>query len=324
MASLDEPRPLPRSVEELLAQILSAQAQTLRACVPGAVAGEDPEHVHDLRVATRRARAALQQFADLVDDAPRRSLRDELRWLAGVAGRVRDLDVFGPRLDDLLTRVDAPPGARRRLQQRLRRRQGPARQALQHALRAPRCGLLLDALDACARGLRHTPPTALAAAAAVPRVRRGLRSVQRVRLHKIPRLPDAELHALRIQVKRARYTCEFFAGVSPVDLTAVRTGLVTLQDVLGAHQDAAVGEAWLRDWLSGLWRSRVQGAERDALSLAAGALIQAERDRRAELRRSVVDVAPRCLEVVAGARAALKVHLPRADAEEPADDARSP
>ncbi|MFH1811429.1 MAG: CHAD domain-containing protein [Pseudomonadota bacterium] len=308
MQNTTEPAPLPSSVEELVAQILSTQARVVRANIPGALAGEDPEHVHDLRVATRRARAALRQFRKVVGKARYDALQVELRWLAQVAGAVRDLDVFGPRLDGLLDQVEEGAGVRRRLHERLRRRRGPAILALEQALRSPRCTTLIDALELLSSSLLHTPPTGLAAQASVQQVRLGLRPVQKLRPHKIPRMPDAALHALRIEVKRARYTCEFFAAVSPLDLQAVRDSLVRMQDVLGDHQDAAVGEAWLRDWLRGLWRSRVQGLERDELFVTAGALIQAERCRLRELRRDFVELAPRCLEVVAGTRAALRVH----------------
>ena len=61
--------------------------------------GEDIEELHDMRVATRRLRAALDLFAEVF---PVRAvgLRNELRWLAGVLGAVRDLDVQLERMDD--------------------------------------------------------------------------------------------------------------------------------------------------------------------------------------------------------------------------------
>lgn len=63
-----------------------------------AVAGEDPEGVHDMRVASRRLRAALELFQPIF---PRRELRPLLREVKGLAdalGGVRDLDVMLERL----------------------------------------------------------------------------------------------------------------------------------------------------------------------------------------------------------------------------------
>jgi triphosphatase len=58
----------------------------------GARLGDDPERLHDMRVASRRLRAALALFADVL---PQRvvALREELKWIGGVLGTVRDLDV---------------------------------------------------------------------------------------------------------------------------------------------------------------------------------------------------------------------------------------
>src|SRR5262249_30698615 len=71
--------------------------------VPGARLGEDPEEVHDLRVATRRIRAVLREFADALPARAGR-FRDEFKWVAAALGAVRDLDVplewLGPWADD--------------------------------------------------------------------------------------------------------------------------------------------------------------------------------------------------------------------------------
>jgi CHAD domain-containing protein len=55
---------------------------------------EDPEHVHQLRVATRRAAAALEIFADFLSKKTLRRTRRKLRDLRRAAGAVRDWDVF--------------------------------------------------------------------------------------------------------------------------------------------------------------------------------------------------------------------------------------
>ena len=47
---------------------------------------DEPDAVHQMRVATRRARSALQAFGEIVDRERTRPLCDELKWLATVLG----------------------------------------------------------------------------------------------------------------------------------------------------------------------------------------------------------------------------------------------
>ena len=56
-----------------------------------------PDAVHQMRVAIRRMRSALQAYGGIVDRAATRKLTDELRWLAGVLGEARDLEVLHVR-----------------------------------------------------------------------------------------------------------------------------------------------------------------------------------------------------------------------------------
>lgn len=62
---------------------------------------EDNEYVHQLRVATRRARAALHIFADLLPQRKARWLKRRLRELRTTAGKARDLDVLAERLQSI-------------------------------------------------------------------------------------------------------------------------------------------------------------------------------------------------------------------------------
>jgi CHAD domain-containing protein len=63
-----------------------------------ALEGRDPEGVHDMRVASRRLRAAIELYRDVF---PKRRLNPMLRDVkrqADALGRVRDLDVMLDRL----------------------------------------------------------------------------------------------------------------------------------------------------------------------------------------------------------------------------------
>ena len=72
-------------VSDLLTAYLAAQIREILAHDPG-VRLEEPEAVHDLRSATRRARSALAAYRRLYSAVTVRRLRDELKWLGGMLG----------------------------------------------------------------------------------------------------------------------------------------------------------------------------------------------------------------------------------------------
>ena len=68
-----------------------------------ALKGEDPEGIHQMRVALRRLRSALGLFRDLMPADQYEFLASEVKWLAGELGNARNWDVF---LADLLAPVE--------------------------------------------------------------------------------------------------------------------------------------------------------------------------------------------------------------------------
>jgi CHAD domain-containing protein len=68
---------------------------------------EDTDHVHQLRVSTRRAGAALKIFADCLPPKMLKRARRQLRELRRAAGKARDWDVFLADLTARLTHVSA-------------------------------------------------------------------------------------------------------------------------------------------------------------------------------------------------------------------------
>ena len=87
-----EPR-RPESVEQLAAQIFTDLHQTIISHESGSSVG-DVESVHDMRVAVRRLRVALSNFAVCVPKEDRKRLRLKLENLADALGGVRDMDVM--------------------------------------------------------------------------------------------------------------------------------------------------------------------------------------------------------------------------------------
>ena len=114
---------------------------------PGIRLGEDPEDVHQFRVATRRLRSDLRTFAPLLDPKPVSELRDGLRLLGAKAGAARDTDVLTSRLGPRASRLPQHDAAGvEELIRRLGNQAGAARAAFLDELRSPAYDQLLDAL----------------------------------------------------------------------------------------------------------------------------------------------------------------------------------
>ena len=257
---------LPDDPFERLRAMLRGQLREILANDPGTRLGADPESLHDMRVAVRRSRALLRAGSKLIaNDVQTVSL--ELKWLGGLLGNVRDLDVLIEELRaqaDELDRTDA--AAARRLIRKLEQRRVRARRAMLKALDGDRYTRLLQRFDEEIDALQPSEiDTSLAeiAEAAVKKVRSTADEAG-------DDPPDELLHKIRKRGKRARYAGEL-AGMKKLVKSAKR-----LQDVLGEHQDAVVAEETLR--------SLAAGAPAEQ-ALAAGRLIDAERARRAKSRK---------------------------------------
>ena len=80
---------------------------------PGIRLDLDAEDVHRVRVAVRRARAVLRAARPLLDTEWSEPLRAELKWLGGVLGPRRDLDVLIERLRKEIVDFETPNARRR-------------------------------------------------------------------------------------------------------------------------------------------------------------------------------------------------------------------
>jgi len=85
--------PRPESVEQLALQVFTNLHRTIISHESGSLVG-DVDSVHDMRVAVRRLRVALSNFAVCVAKEERKRLRSRLENLADALGGVRDMDVM--------------------------------------------------------------------------------------------------------------------------------------------------------------------------------------------------------------------------------------
>ncbi len=74
--------------------LIAARWGDVWRAVPVALAGEDPEGVHDVRVASRRLRAAMDVAAGCFPSSWYRPLHRAAKEITGALGEVRDRDVL--------------------------------------------------------------------------------------------------------------------------------------------------------------------------------------------------------------------------------------
>jgi CHAD domain-containing protein len=274
------------SLGGLAAKVLQRQAYQVRSNRFGTLHDLDPEYLHDLRVATRRARAALRLLRDVVPGAE--ELRAKLAGLGRLAGAARDLDVFAGRVAGRLAEAGVTGTARTVLTQTVEHQRLEARARLRPVLQGQELAALLARLDmACAgtSGGEEADELGSAAVLGPALVRRELARLRRWR-HRLPgSLPASDLHAIRIAGKRARYALEFFAPVLGSDVRAAIRQFVELQDCLGAHQDAVVAQVRLAELARFPERTPVE-------LLALGAALHLEREAQARERSRFAELAP--------------------------------
>lgn len=255
---------------EALGIAFEEQYRQLLVHDPGTRRGDDPEDLHQLRVATRRLRAFLRCARVLVDRDWAESLREELGWLGGTLGPARDLDVMLDRLITEVTLLDEDAPAAHGLLDQLRVEREQAYLDVQQALESERYMALLDRLDAAA-----APPLTGGTVTLRDVWRRETRRMRRIFAALGADPEDDALHASRISVKRARYASELALHELGRPGVVFVTRAKELQDVLGEHQDAVVAEARIRAWAA---------TAAPVSRFAAGRLAQLERGRQASSR----------------------------------------
>lgn len=237
------------TVAELVRSAVATSSERLIAHDAAVRLGDDPEGVHQARVAVRRLRSDLRSLRSMLDPDWRDELRGELGWLGGELGMVRDLDVLDERLREhaaaLLDDDERSVGV---LLDRLGVRREAARAELLSTMREPRYVALLDALVESAAGPRVLDDVSDVSAADVMGV---VMEAPWGHLKKLcdglgPRSADGELHEARIRAKRVRYAAEALAPVFGKPARRFARRAEALQAVLGSHQDAVVAIGWLR------------------------------------------------------------------------------
>lgn len=213
-----------------------------------------PDAVHKMRTTTRRLRDALATFRPMLDRTVTDPLREDLRWLAGRLGEVRDAEVMHRRL---LRELDREPadlvrgGARRLVERELGARHRQAHRRCVEAMGTDRYLGLLDRLGVLAaeppwRDSLDQPDRAWLGG----RVRHDWKRLAR-RVAALEHGSDEQdrfirLHEARKAAKRVRYAAETLAPTHGAAAGRLAKAVKRVQSALGDHQDSVVARAQLR------------------------------------------------------------------------------
>ena len=226
---------MPREiVSEGVRSLLAGRCLQLLRCRTRAVATADADSVHDLRVAARRLEEALRLLEGALPRRASRRLKRRARKVRRGLGPIRNADVMA----SLMSRLARRPGA-----------------ADRDTMRAMAARFATDAAELRRRartsgglrvpGVRGRVQAVLRASSAgpAPTLRRTREAVALRRRAFLEALPAArtggeeELHALRIVVKKYRYTLEILHQLGDGRLRAAIASARALQTELGELHD---------------------------------------------------------------------------------------
>ena len=244
------------SMPEAAVKVLRFHFGKMQRREAGTRSGGDAEDLHDMRVSTRRMRAAWRVFDGAFKAGKTRKIRRHLETIADKLGVVRDLDVLIDGLEEYGTGLDDEkrPGLAP-LNTLWRRQRGNARAQLISELDSPSYAafvkemedFLEDGANSAAAFASPTSPHRVRDRAAS----RIWAAYEAVRAYELV-LPWADvetLHDLRIATKWLRYTLEFFGETLGPDFPRLLERVVALQEHLGLLHDADVASKLARDML---------------------------------------------------------------------------
>ncbi len=233
----------------------------------------DVEYVHQLRVATRRARAAVDLFQPVLPKKRSRWLKRWLRRIRRAAGRARDLDVMQDRLSQQVHECDTPLISLLGALESQRRRAGkPLRKVCRRAQKkrfSRRWRKLIGRIqprDSCS----------LTRGTFGPYAQQALTDTVNAFFAEADRLDaesDASLHRLRIAGKRLRYTIELVVSAfNPTLRKEIYPAVEALQKRLGTFNDHVTAAQFFRRAAHRMSdkhsRQRVESLSREERALA--------------------------------------------------------
>ncbi|HQN95190.1 MAG TPA: CHAD domain-containing protein [Thermoanaerobaculales bacterium] len=277
-----------QSADSALRSILRTLLGTILANVDGVIADLDTEFLHDLRVATRRTRAALAQVKGVLPAEAVDHFLLEFRWLGSLTNPCRDLDVHLLEMDSFRGLIGDSAGSLAPLQRVIEKERRDAFREVRAGLRSTRFRRLLDSwqsfLDNPTAG-GEPPPNAdrPVSELASQRISKAFRRMRRHGMELGEDAPLEALHRLRIHGKKLRYLLELFRSLyEEAEVEPLVEELKVLQDILGGINDVRVQQ---RRLLELAHRPALAGRVETLLAMGrlSGALQQRQDGLRSEL-----------------------------------------
>lgn len=251
----------------VIPQVLQSRMKQMCALRDRALDWNDPEGVHDMRVASRRLRSALGDFKPYLRKGSIPTNR--LKAIAKSLGAVRDEDVVLGALDELRSKADERVGKGiEAIAEEHRGQRQQARSALERAIKASAIAALRDDFRARLRTATKIPDDGGVGEGA-PQILTFDQVGARIIGARLEQLTDAgdsvyrplktkRLHELRIRAKRLRYAVELFATCWGGEFKKAAEEIARFQTSLGELHDCDV-------WIANL------GARLKKEALEAGA-----------------------------------------------------
>ncbi|MGG7056383.1 CHAD domain-containing protein [Nitrosomonas sp. ANs5] len=221
------------------------------------MADADVEYLHQMRVALRRFRSALNTFSQTVSGDEVTAIRKELKWLFRQLNPARDWDILVTEtLPDIISHFPDQAGLPliRQHCQKLRQQYNTAARKRISSRRYTR--LMLDiliwlnkigqheSLDSLVGSDQVLPPGDIKTFATTSMAATHQEIMQTG--EKLKGLDTPALHALRIAIKKQRYIADFFMALYPqTSCKRYIALLATLQNDLGAINDYAGTQKFL-------------------------------------------------------------------------------
>lgn len=237
-----------------IAAVLNSRLSEMCALRNQALNFEDPEGVHDMRVASRRLRSALKDFMPYLDARRLRSCIKEIRYIARALGRVRDHDVAILALQQLAAK--APEDVAFGITQFAESRKGMVEEAqlkLVAALSSQRLAELESSfqrvlkLEPAEKGIQREEITYRGVSAAI--INERLSAFEGLAVSLYRPLKVTPLHELRLAAKNLRYALELFEpvwnGPSHPSLIGFSKKVAAMQGSLGKLHDCDI---WIQDF----------------------------------------------------------------------------
>jgi CHAD domain-containing protein len=248
-------RPRPSaSAAEVVTAYLKAQVAALRSLEPQ-VRADEFDSVHQMRVATRRLRATLRSFGQVIPRSQTSEVAAELKWLGGVLGPARDGEVLPRHLHASLEPVPVElviGPVRARVQGYFAPRRASAREQVIEALDSPRYTRLMADLDRLALDPPWGPKAGAPARDVLPAAVRRAYKQAKTRMRRARRAPsgqarDVALHEVRKSARRARYAAEAAGPASGKPARKFARQMKKVQSVIGDHQDTVIARQSARE-----------------------------------------------------------------------------